>query len=276
MYESFYGLQEKPFSILPDPSFLFWADTHSKALSMLEYGIVANAGISVITGEIGSGKTTLIRYLLNQLPDDVTVGLLYNVQAGLGTLLEWIMMALGQDVEGATSYVVRYQKLQRFLINEYSNGRRTVIIVDEAQNLDTKSLEELRMMSNINADKHNVLQIIISGQPELRQRLSSPELNQFAQRVTSDFHLELLRSHEVPQYINSRLFAAGATRPLFTPEACSLIFEFTRGTPRLINSLCDRCLTYGYADGADRITPELVSLVVEDRRRFGAMPPVPV
>jgi general secretion pathway protein A len=276
MYESFYGLREKPFSILPDPSFLYWADTHAKAVSMLEYGIISNAGISVITGEIGSGKTTLIRYLLNQIPADIKVGLLYNVQTGLGTMLEWVMMSLEQDVESTKSYVSLYERLQRFLIEQYAQGHRTIIIVDEAQNLDLKALEELRMMSNINVDKHHLLQIIISGQPELRERLSTPELSQFAQRVTSDFHLELLRANEVPQYINSRLFTAGASRPLFTHEACSLIYQLTKGTPRLINSLCDRCLTYGYADGAERITPEIVSLVMEDRRQFGALRAVPV
>ena len=147
MYEAYYGLRTKPFSILPDPRFLYWAHPHSMAFSMLEYGVMNHAGFTVITGEVGSGKTTLVRHLLDQLPGDIIVGLVTNAQGDRGDLLHWLMASLGQDFRD-NSYVGLYQKFEAFLVEQHRLGRRTVVIVDEAQNLGAKSLEELRMMSN--------------------------------------------------------------------------------------------------------------------------------
>ena len=193
MYEPFYGLKTKPFAIVPDPRFIYWAGPHSMAFSMLEYGIVNHAGFTVITGEIGSGKTTLIRHLLSKLPGDITVGLVSNTQGDRGDLLQWVLMAFGQDFEGQ-SYVGLYRKFETFLTEQHSLGRRTVLIIDEAQNLGVKTLEELRMMSNLNTHDQELLQIVLSGQPELKALLGRPELTQFAQRVSSDFHLGIART----------------------------------------------------------------------------------
>src|SRR5262245_10546742 len=167
MYEAFYGLKKKPFAILPDPEFLYWAGPHSLAFAMLEYGITNHAGFTVITGEIGSGKTTLLRYLLEQLPKDISVAFVSNTQGDRGDLLQWIMMALRQDFEGV-SYVGLYRRFEEFLLHQQAAGRRTVVIIDEAQNLGVKTLEELRMMSNVNAVNGELLQIILTGQPELK------------------------------------------------------------------------------------------------------------
>ena len=213
MYEPFYGLKTKPFAIVPDPRFIYWAGPHSMAFAMLEYGIVNHAGFTVITGEIGSGKTTLIRHLLGKLPVDVNVGLLSNSQSDRGELLEWVLMAFQQDFDGH-SYVGLYKKFEDYLGEQHAQGRRTVLIVDEAQNLGVKALEELRMISNVNTYDRELLQIVLSGQPQLKELLGRPELVQFAQRVSSDFHLGLLGRKDVVGYIDHRLNVAGADERL--------------------------------------------------------------
>ena len=246
MYEAFYGLKEKPFSIQPDPDFLFLSKRHSLAYTMLQYGIQNRASFSVICGEIGCGKTTLIRHLLNELGPDLTVGLVYNTHQDIADLLEWIMLAFGQPYEGMSS-VARYDAFQRFLINEYGAGRRTILIVDEAQNLNVAALESLRMLSNINVDKDQLLQVILVGQPQLRDLLQKPELLQFAQRVAVDFFIPPLNPEEVAAYITHRLQVAGREEPLFTPAAVQRIAQTSHGGPRSINILCDTLLVYGFA-----------------------------
>ena len=187
MYEKFYGLREKPFSILPDPDLIYWGHNHLLAFAMLEFGVTNSAGFTVITGEVGSGKTTLLRFLLRRLDPKIAVGLISNTPRGTDGLLQWVMMSLNQPYED--SYPVLFQKFHQFLRNEYSKGRRTILIVDEAHNLGLDALEELRMLLNINADKHQFLQIMLVGQPQLKDMLRAPQLLQFAQRVSSDYHL---------------------------------------------------------------------------------------
>jgi type II secretory pathway predicted ATPase ExeA len=271
MYEAFYSLKTKPFSIIPDPDFLYWAGPHSMAFAMLEYGVLNHAGFTVITGEVGAGKTTLIMHLLNRLPGDVTVGFVSNTQGDRGDLLTWIMMSLNQEFEGL-SYAGLYKRFEEFLKQQHARRRRTVLIIDEAQNLGARALEELRMMSNMNTSRQELLQIILTGQPELKVLLSRPELRQFAQRVSSDFHLNLLGPEDVPAYIEHRLRVAGAERRLFTEDATQLIYEDTRGTPRLINVLCETALMYGFATEASEISQELVEAVLHDKRLFGVFP----
>ena len=268
MYEAFYGLKAKPFSILPDPDFIYWADPHSLAFSMLEYGLMNRAGFTVVTGEVGSGKTTLVRQLLRKLPRDVSVGLVSNVVGERRDLLNWLMMSLGQEFEGL-SYVALYKRFEGFLAEQRQRGLRTVLIIDEAQNLDARSLEELRMMSNINGDKQELLQVILVGQPELKTLLSRPDLVQFAQRVSSDFHLTSLPLTDVPAYIDHRLAVAGASRLLFSDEACQLIGVAAKGIPRLINILCDTSLMYGFASSSEGITTATVKAVLDDKRKHG-------
>ena len=271
MYEPYYSLKSKPFAIVPDPRFIYWAGPHSMAFAMLEYGIHNHAGFTVITGEIGSGKTTLIRHLLSRLPGDIEVGLLSNTQIEPGQLLQWVLMAFEQEFEDQSAPGL-YKSFERFLVQRYAEGKRTVLIVDEAQNLGESALEELRMLSNINTHDHELLQIVLSGQPELKRLLGGPKLAQFAQRVSSDFHLGLLSRKDVAGYINHRLTVAGAKRPLFSEEASSLIGFATRGTPRLINILCDTALMYGYGSELSTITPEVVQRVLDDKRQYGVFP----
>jgi type II secretory pathway predicted ATPase ExeA len=268
MYEAFYGLTEKPFSILPDPYFLYWAEAHSMAYAMLEYGIMNQAGFTVISGEIGSGKTTLVRQLLAGLDQRITVGLVSNFMPGSGRLMEWILMSFSQPFE-STSYVALFRQLQEFLIAEYRAGKHTLLIIDEAQNLPPEALEELRMLSNSNADQVQLLQLILVGQPQLRDILKRPELFQFAQRVSSDFHLMPLSEAEVSGYIEHRLSIAGAWRSLFSANACQMIAQASRGIPRTVNILCDTALVYGFSKRAKTITARIVEHVLEDKRQYG-------
>lgn len=267
MYEAFYGLREKPFSILPDPDLIYWGQTHRLAFAMLEFGVLNNAGFVVITGEIGSGKTTLVRALLRKIDPKISVGLISNTPQGREELLQWILMSLDQPFEG--NYATLFRRFQDYLHSQYATRHRTILIIDEAQNLHADALEGLRMFSNINADKDQILQLILVGQPQLRDVLSSPQLLQFAQRISSDFHLRPLTFSEVAQYIGHRLAAVGSRVQLFTADACALIAQASGGIPRTINILCDTSLVYGFASESPRITADLVNQVIEQKRQFG-------
>src|SRR6476619_3748515 len=263
MYEAFYQLREKPFSILPDPDLIYWGKMHSMAFTMLEFGVMNNAGFTVITGEIGSGKTTLVRHLLKKLPTNISVGLISNSPQGRHELLQWIMMSLNRPFDG--DYPTVFKRLQEYLHGQYAGGRRTMLIIDEAQNLEPEALEHLRMISNINADKFQILQLILVGQPQLRDLLLAPALHQFAQRISSDFHLRPLDEQEVANYIAFRLKAVGSPRPLFTQEACGLIAAASGGIPRMINVLCDTALVYGFANDKKIVSDQLVRDVIADK-----------
>jgi general secretion pathway protein A len=264
MYERFYGFEEKPFSLLPDPAFLYLGRQHSTAYSLLEYGVLNQAGFTVITGDIGCGKTTLIRHLLNQLDRDVTVGLLSNTHKGFSDLLRWVLMAFGLDYAPKGS-VQLYDTFVEFLIAEYGRRRRVVLIVDEAQNLDVDALEELRTLSNINADKHLVLQLILVGQPELKATLERPELKQLAQRVVAHYHLTPLSQIDTIRYISHRIERVGGSAGLFTRDACLQVYRYSGGVPRLINLLCDTALTFGYAEEVSEIGKDLIQSVIDER-----------
>jgi general secretion pathway protein A len=270
MYEAFYGLRDRPFSILPDPDLIFWGQNHRLAFTMLEFGVMHSAGFTVITGEIGSGKTTLLRYLMARLDPKFTVGLITNTPRGTDGLLSWVMMSLNLPFEG--SYPRLFRTFQQFLRDEYRRGHRVILIVDEAQNLGLETLEELRMLSNINADKNLFLQIILVGQPQLRDMLRTPQLVQFAQRVSSAFHLRPLNPQEVSQYIDYRLEAVGSRDKLFSRPASDLIAKASRGIPRTINILCDTALVYGFANDTRVINEDLVAMVIEDKERYGVVP----
>jgi general secretion pathway protein A len=270
MYEAFYGLREKPFSILPDPDLIYWGRMHSMAFTMLEFGVMNNAGFTVITGEIGSGKTTLVRHLLKRIAPNITTGLISNSPQGRQELLQWVLMAFQQPFEG--DYPTLFKRLQDFLYGQYAGGRRTMLIIDEAQNLESEALEHLRMLSNINADKHQILQLILVGQPQLRDLLLAPKLHQFAQRISSDFHLRPLSDNEVANYISFRLQAVGARGPLFTLEACAKIAAASGGIPRMINILCDTALVYGFAAGNKVISAGLVGEVIADKQQYSIFP----
>ena len=269
MYEEFYGLAERPFTTVPDPQFLYWSDGHQMAFAVLYYGVMTRAPITVITGAIGAGKTTLLRRLLAEIPEEITVGLVSNMKEGKGELLQWVMMALGQEFDGDEPYVVLFKRFQDFVVDAYARGKRVVLIVDEAQNLGAAALEELRMFSNINSDKDELLQLILVGQPQLRELLNRPELAQFAQRISADFHLEPLSREDTVRYIGRRLEIAGASWPIFPDEVCEMICDATGGVPRLVNILCDLCLVYGYADNRREIGADLLLEILASTRRRG-------
>jgi len=270
MYEAFYGLREKPFSILPDPDLIYWGRMHSMAFTMLEFGVMNNAGFTVITGDIGSGKTTLVRHLLKRISPNITTALISNSPQGRHELMQWIMMALGQPFDA--DYPTLFKKFQDLLNSQYAARRRTILIIDEAQNLEPEALEHLRMLSNINADKHQILQLILVGQPELRDLLLKPQLHQFVQRISSDFHLKALEEAEVAAYVDFRLKAVGATTSIFTADACVKIARASGGVPRMINILCDTALVYGFSENSAVIDGRLVDGVIADKQRFSLFP----
>lgn len=271
MYESFYGFKEKPFSLLPDPDFLFLSKKHRMALTMLQYGLMNQAGFTVITGEIGCGKTTLIRRLLNEIDHTITVGLVSNTHRTFGELLQWVLLSFNLEYREKKK-VELYQTLADFIVKEYSQYRRTVLIIDEAQNLNVEALEELRMLSNINADKNQILQLILIGQPGLRETLCLPELYQFAQRIAVDYNLKTLNLEETWQYIRHRIKTAGGDLNIFDTKACAAVYYYTGGTPRLINVLCDTALVYGYAEKKRRIDVDVIYKVVREKMKGGIFP----
>jgi len=270
MYERYYGLRARPFSLLPNPDFLYFSRQHYIAYGLLEYGLMQQAGFVVITGDIGTGKTTLVRYLLGHLTPDVDVGFITNTHPEFGGLLQWVADAFGIEDAGTTP-VAQYRAFIRFLQQKAKQGRRALLIVDEGQNLDTKGLEELRTLSNINGGQQ-LLQIMLIGQPELRHILRRPELEQFAQRVTVDYHLQPLTREETRSYIQHRLTVAGANRQVFDDNALDFIHAYSRGVPRLINMICDAALVYGYASQKPHIDAPLIEEVVRDRLKGGILP----
>ena len=268
MYEDFFGLSEKPFSIQPDPSFMFWGRNHRLAYAMLEYGVLNNSGISVITGGVGCGKTTLLHRLLEQLSDTHTVALLSNIQPERGNLLSWVLMGFNQTFSGQ-GHVEQFQALQKFFISEYARGKRCVLIIDEAQNLTPDMLEEIRMLSNINAGRDQLLQLILVGQPQLKKILNHPDMLQLTQRIGSDFHLTPLNADEVQAYVDTRLRVAGAQRPIFDEDAKALIAEHSRGVPRVINILADTALVYAFSAQEETVSRETVETLIKDKQNFG-------
>lgn len=264
MYEKFYGLKERPFSLLPDPDFLYLGDKHRTALDLLELTIFNQAGFCVISGEIGAGKTTLIRELLNRLEDDFCVGLISNTHPSFGELLQWIMAAFDLQT-GSDDTFELHKRFMDFVIEQYADNKRTLLIIDEAQNLSVSALEELRMLSNINSEKDLLLQVILVGQNQLHDKLQLPELRQFAQRIAVDHHLTGLDERETADYIRYRVILAGGQADLFSEESCATIYRCSGGIPRIINRICDSCLVYGYSDQSSRITAALVTEVVNDQ-----------
>lgn len=269
LYTAHFGLRERPFSLVPDPGFLFWSDTHARAFSMLEYGILTRAPITLITGEVGTGKTTLIHQLLDSNREDVTIGLIANAHGDRSELLRWVLMSLGQTADHNAHYVDLFGQFQTYLVAEYAAGRRVVLIFDEAQNLTRDVLEELRMFTNINSGKDELLQLIIVGQPELRDIVLRPDLKQFAQRVAASFHLPEMGHDGVAAYIRHRLHVAGASADIFEDGAIAAIYDVTRGIPRLINQLCDLALVYAFTMDSQTVPRSVIDQIMKDGVFFG-------
>jgi len=271
MYEAFYGFKEKPFSMLPDPGFLYLSKKHQAALTLLEYGLLNHVGFCVISGEAGAGKTTILRALLERVADNVTVGLITNTHQSFGGLLDWVLSAFDLHKPNLT-HVEMHQIFMEYLIEEYANGHTVLLIVDEAQNMKTDALEELRMLSNVNSEKDQLMQVVLAGQPALKETLRKPDLMQFAQRIAVDYHLEALNVVETCGYIQHRLKKGGALRDVFTPAACERIHCYSGGTPRLINLLCETVLVYGFADQLEMIDVDLVDEMVQERMKDSVVP----
>lgn len=272
VYDAHFGLTGRPFALAPDPDAIFWTPAHRRAYSMLEYGIMTQAPITLITGEVGSGKTTLLQYLLRSMEDNVRIGLISNPNGSRSELLRWVLLSLGQPADPDETYVDLFSRFQDFLIEEYAKGMRVVLIFDEAQNLGRKSLEELRMFTNINTGKDVLLQLVLVGQPELRDVVDRPDMRQFAQRVASSFHLGMMDRKTVRAYIDHRLKVVGAKRRIFNDAAVDLICNATRGVPRLVNQLCDLSMVYAFSLDKKRVTESHVGQVLEDGTLFAVSP----
>ena len=270
MYERFFGLRERPFDLRPDPSFLYLAERHVTALTMLQYGLFEQDGFAVITGEVGSGKTTLLRYLLDRLDNGTEVGVISNTHESFGSLMPWVALAFGLDYKqkGAADL---HETFADFANAQHAARRKVVLLVDEAQNLSVSAIEELRLLSNMNVDKSDVIHVALIGQPELKKTLSRPELVQFRQRISATFHLSPLSSSETRGYIVRRLEVAGRVQPLFTDAASRAVHHASGGIPRLINVLCDTALVYAYAEQQGTIDVSTVEQVVNDRRATGLL-----
>ncbi len=271
MYLKFFGLREKPFSLLPNTAFLFLGEAHKLAFDLLEYGIAEQTGFVVITGEIGSGKTLLIRQLMKNTSRDIVIGLVTNTHPGFGDTIRWVASAFDL-YERDKDKVELYEKFVAFLVQQYVSGRRTVLIIDEAQNLDLAAIEELRMLSNVNCENDFMLQIILVGQPELMRKLKDPSLLQFIQRIGIHYHIEPLAWDETLKYIHYRLKAAGGDPQIFERPACAAVHYFSKGVPRLINIICDLSLVVSYANNRPRVGLDAVIGVAMQRSRSGLSP----
>jgi len=263
MYETFYGLREKPFQITPDPGCLYRSPKHEAALTYLEYGISENAGFILLTGEVGSGKTTLIQCILGRLSQRIDAAVVFNTNVApielLGLILEGFCIQ-----RPAGDKVALLKTLARFLAGRLAQRKRALLILDEAQNLSEAALEEVRLLSNLRKDGQPLLQIIIVGQPELSDRLRQPGLRQFAQRVAAGYHLAGLSREETAAYIAFRLQRVGGRPNLIDPSAVELIHTLTGGIPRAINLICQAALVYGFAEGADTIGAGIIRQAHED------------
>jgi putative secretion ATPase (PEP-CTERM system associated) len=273
MYERFYRLRERPFALTPDPDYLYPSRVHKEALSYLRYGIESHAGFVVITGAIGSGKTTLLQTMLRGLDGRTTVARVMNTLLDPRELLEAAMIDLGLDPEGKSKPAM-LKTFGEFLVNERSGGRLVLLVIDEAQNLSLPALEEIRMLSNLETEKSKLVQIILIGQPDLRDKLARPELEQLRQRITVSYHLEPLDAEETHRYINHRLARAAMGTPLeFPPGVTDRIHARSGGVPRLINVISDATLVFGYGEERSEIDEALINEVIEDLDATGVLGP---
>src|SRR5689334_22591034 len=273
MYERFYQLRERPFALSPDPEYLYPSRVHQEALSYLRYGLESQAGFVVITGEIGSGKTTLVQTLLRSLDSQTTVGRIVNTLLDPRELLESIMIDFGLDPAGRSKPLL-LRDLAQYLVDQRLAGRLVLIVIDEAQNLSLAALEELRMLSNLETEESKVLQIVLVGQPNLREKLAAPELEQLRQRITVSYHLPPLDAEETGNYINHRLRRAALGPPLeFPRSATTLIHGRSRGVPRIINVICDAALVFGYAEERRTFDAATIQEVLTELEATGVLPP---
>jgi len=265
MYTRFYNLRENPFNVTSDPNFLFMSKRHREALAFLTYGIEQRKGFLEITGEIGTGKTTLCKALLNKLDKKVKTAFIINPDLSELQLLGSIAEDFGVELPKKANKLLIFHLLNKFLIHQLSLRNNVVLIIDEAQNLKPALLEQIRLLSNLETEKEKLIQIALVGQPELRDKLNSPGLAQLRQRITIRYHMVPLDENEIGDYIGHRLGVAGSDgRIKFSEEAVGEIFKFSEGVPRLINVVCDRALLFGFVLETTHITLDIVKRAMEE------------
>lgn len=276
MYKSFYNLQRNPFEITPDPSFLFPTTRHNEALASLYYGVTAHRGFVVLTGEVGTGKTLILRSLLGLLQRrDIAFALIFNPTLTPLEFLRYIAGDFGLQVGGKAKDEI-IQVLNGFLLQRHQKGLTTILVVDEAHHLSSEILEEIRLLSNLETSQRKLLQIVLAGQPELDLKLDSHDLRQLKQRIALRCHLDPLTMHETKEYMSRRLKIAGAPGAceIFSGPAIESVFRHSRGIPRLVNTICENALLSGYAKHALTITSEIIEAVARDLR-LGVVSPDP-
>ena len=256
MYKEYFGLKEKPFSIVPNPHYFYMSEGHREAMAHLLYGVKGEGGFVLLTGEVGAGKTTVCRAMLQLLPQDLEVAFLLNppltVEELLATVCDEFGISYSSDTTSVKDFVAQ---IQAYLLDVHARGRRAILVVEEAQNLSTEVLEQIRLLTNLETKEHKLLQIIMIGQPELRDKLRQPELRQLSQRITARYHLGPLSKKEIPEYISFRLLTAGLQRghQLFPARIVKKLYQLSGGVPRLINSISDRALLGTYVQGKERV-----------------------
>ena len=264
MYLEYYGLSEPPFNITPNPRFLFYSAKHREAFNHLLYGIRERKGFVQLTGEVGAGKTTLCRALLDQLGNNFSTALILNPALDPDQLIKSVATEFGLNTKGLDR-LETITEINHFLLEQMAQGRETVLIIDEAQNLTNDLLEQVRLLSNLETDDRKLLQIVLMGQPELRDRLNHHNLRQLRQRITVRYHLRPLKYTEIAQYVQHRLGVSGGKGPpYFTAPAIWRIHRYTKGIPRLINALCDKCLLAGFVHARDRIDFRMVGRAIRE------------
>ncbi len=272
MYQEYFQLAEAPFSIAPDPRYLYLSDQHREALAHLLYGVKGDGGFVLLTGEVGTGKTTICRGLVEQLPSECDVALIFNPRLTVVELLSTICDEFGvRYPKDNRSIKVFVDLLNAHLLEAHARGRKSVLIIDEAQNLTASVLEQMRLLTNLETNQRKLLQIILLGQPELRDMLDRPELRQLAQRIVARYHLGPLKKEDTEAYVQHRLAVAGARQQIFTPSSMKTLYRLTGGIPRLINTVSDRALLGAYAEGRTAVTPRIIETsareVIGERKR---------
>lgn len=276
MYEEFFSFTRKPFELVPDPDFIYLSRSHKKAVTYLDYGIRERAGFLLLTGDVGSGKTTLVRDLIGKKYERVVLAKVFNTRVSVEQLLAMINDDFGLEVLGKDK-VALIRDLNDYLLEQYAAGNHPILIIDEAQNLEADLLEEVRLLSNLESSHNKLLQIILVGQPELRETMASPGLMQLRQRISVSCHLHALSRDETLAYILHRMKVAGNPEAvLFTDDAIDLIYQFSRGIPRLVNIICDFLMLAAFADETRTITAEMTQEVAHDldfERTYWGPPP---